>query len=103
METDYNNLINLIMTTPELALIPLALLIGKFVKESKIPDEFIPIVVMVATALIGFLITGMDVAAAIKGFAAGLIASGGIGALRQLNKKTSKKSTKASKKDVAGK
>lgn len=87
---DYNNLIELLTTTPELALIPIALLVGKVVKTSKVPDKYIPIVVIVVSAILGFLVAGTDSGAAIKGFIAGMVAVAGHQAVVQISKSDTK-------------
>jgi hypothetical protein len=89
LTNEYNDLITLIAENPDLALIPIALLIGKAVKMSKIKDEFIPIIVLVISSIIGFLIGGADTIAAIKGLVAGFVAVGGTSALKQLDKASS--------------
>jgi hypothetical protein len=88
---DYSELIKLIESNPELALIPIALLVGKVIKNSKIADEYIPYIIMGVSTVIGFLIAGMDVGAAIKGFLAAVITVGGHASVKQWSKLSANK------------
>lgn len=80
------DIVQLMTTNPELALPILAISIGKAVKESKIPDRFIPITVILSSAIFGFALLNWDLNSAIKGGVYGLMAIGGHATAKQISK-----------------
>lgn len=80
------DVVQLMTTNPELALPVIAVSIGKAVKESKIPDRFIPITVILSSAVFGFILLNQDINSAIKGGVYGLISVGGHATAKQISK-----------------
>lgn len=62
----------LMETAPETLLIPAALGIGKFIKNSNIDDEYIPIIVVLLTGVAGFILLHFDLESFLTGIRSGM-------------------------------
>lgn len=86
---DFTQLIKWATENPDLSLIPIALLIGRCVKQSNISNAYIPVIVVALSTMVGFLIAGLDALAITKGFIAGMMAVAGHTGVTQITRKNS--------------
>lgn len=84
-------LIQSIQQNPELALAAFAVGIGKLIKKSNLPNEFIPVAVILLTGAMGFLIKDRSLGAFLDGIVYGGLVVATHQSFKQLGKRPTRK------------
>lgn len=99
IEQSAESIVQIAADTPEVLLVPAALWIGSQIKNSKIDDAYIPIIVIALTGVAAFIILSQDMTSFITGLRTGLYTVASHQSFKQLNRKaktsTKKKSSKS--------
>ncbi|MMZ42097.1 hypothetical protein D1872_36140 [compost metagenome] len=92
--TDITQIYQAVINTPDIVLVPAALWFGKLIKRSSIDNAYIPVIVILFTGILGFIVLDQNVNSFIIGIRSGLFTVATHQSFKQINRKRKRKKKK---------